>query len=106
MRNRGWKSLAQFALKKWKGDADWVLGIGFNEAGSFVQSRITGAFEAVKQRLRDLSSGQFVEIDGRGSRNPSRLAVAEFLQKHRGSQRILVVAATDSSALGVLDAAR
>jgi ribose transport system substrate-binding protein len=98
--------LAQYALKKWKGNVDWVLGVGFNEAGSFVQSRITGAFEAVKQRLRHLTAEQFVQIDGRGSRNPSRLAVGGFLQKSQGSQRILVAAATDSSALGVLDAAR
>ena len=30
----------------------------------------------------------------------------EFLESHEGSQRILVASATDSSALGVLDAAR
>lgn len=98
--------LAQYAQRKWKGNVDWVLGVGFNEAGSFVQSRITGAFEAVRQRLRNLAPERFVQIDGRGSRNPSRLAVSEFLEGHEGSQRILVAAATDSSALGVLDAAR
>ncbi|MBS1803251.1 MAG: substrate-binding domain-containing protein [Acidobacteria bacterium] len=98
--------LAQYAQRKWKGNVDWVLGVGFNEAGSFVQSRITGAFEAAKQRLRHLSPERLVHIDGRGSRNPSRLAVGEFLDGHTESQRILVAAATDSSALGVLDAAR
>jgi ribose transport system substrate-binding protein len=98
--------LAQYAQRKWKGNVDWVLGVGFNEAGSFVQSRITGAFDAVKQRLKSFPAERFVQIDGRGSRNPSRLAVGEFLDGHKGSQRILVAAATDSSALGVLDAAR
>ena len=98
--------LAQHAQRHWRGNVDWVLGVGFNEAGSFVQSRITGAFDAISQRLRNLSSERFVQIDGRGSRNPSRLAVGEFLVKNSGSQRILVAAATDSSALGVLDAAR
>ncbi|HKF50331.1 MAG TPA: substrate-binding domain-containing protein [Terracidiphilus sp.] len=98
--------LAFHAQRKWKGHVDWVLGVGFNEAGSFVQSRITGAFEAVKQRLRNLPPERFVQIDGRGSRNPSRLSVGEFLVRNPGSQRILVAAATDSSALGVLDAAR
>jgi len=98
--------LAQHAQRQWKGKADWVLGVGFDEAGSFVQSRIIGAFEAVKQRLRNLPPERFVQIDGRGSRNPSRLAVGKFLQSNPGSQRILVAAATDSSALGVLDAAR
>lgn len=98
--------LAQHAHRNWKSKVDWVLGVGFNEAGSFVQSRITGAFEAVKQKLRSLPTERYLQIDGRGSRNPSRLAVGEFLQSNPGSQRILVVAATDSSALGVLDAAR
>jgi ribose transport system substrate-binding protein len=98
--------LAQHALRKWKGSADWVLGVGFNEAGSFVQSRITGAFEAIKQRVHHVPPECFIQIDGRGSRNPSRLAVSSFLQGHTGRQRILVAAATDSSALGVLDAAR
>jgi ribose transport system substrate-binding protein len=39
-------------------------------------------------------------------REPSRLATIEFLRTHRKGQRILVAAATDSSALGVLDAIR
>jgi len=39
-------------------------------------------------------------------RKPSQLAVAEFLRNIRKGEHILVAAATDSSALGVLDAAR
>lgn len=98
--------LAVHANRTWKGHVDWVVGVGFNEAGSFVQSRITGAFEAVKQRIRNLPTERFVQIDGRGSRNPSRLVMGEFFQNNSKSHRILVAAATDSSALGVLDAAR
>jgi ribose transport system substrate-binding protein len=98
--------LAQYALKNWKGKADWIVGVGFNEAGSFVQSRITGAFEAVKQRLPNISADRFLEIDGRGSRSPSRIAFGKFLSDKAAGQRILVAAATDSSALGVLDSAR
>lgn len=98
--------LAQHAIRKWKSQVDWVLGVGFNEAGSFVQSRITGAFEEIRHRVRSISPERFLQIDGRGSRTPSRLVAAEFLQANPSSQRILVAAATDSSALGVLDAAR
>ncbi len=98
--------LAQYAVRQWKGKADYVLGVGFAEAGSFVQSRITGAFDAIRQRLNEIPADRFVQIEGRGMREPSRLAVAEFLQSHPGDERILVAAATDSSALGVLDAAR
>lgn len=98
--------LGSFAQRQWGGKVDWVLGIGFSEAGSFVQSRISGAFEGIHRRLRTLAEDRYLRLEGRGMREPSRQAVAEFLGKHPPGQRTLVAAATDSSALGVLDAAR
>jgi ribose transport system substrate-binding protein len=98
--------LAQYANSKWKGKADWVLGIGFSEAGSFVQSRIAGAFEGIRARIDLIPSDHFLRLEGRGMRQPSFQAVSEFLRTHRKGQRILVAASTDTSALGVLDAAR
>ena len=98
--------LAQHALRKWKGKVDWVLGVGFAGAGSFVQNRITGAFDGIRNRLKDLPADRFLTVEGRGMRQPSQLAVAEFLRNQPKGQHILVAAATDSSALGVLDAAR
>ena len=98
--------LAQHAQHKWKGKVDRVVGIGFNEAGSFVQSRISGAFDGIRERIKELTPGHFLEIEGRGMREPSRIAMKEFLRAHRPGQHILVAAATDSSALGVLDAVR
>jgi len=98
--------LAQHALRKWKGKVDWVMGVGFSEAGSFVQSRITGAFDGVRVRLNEIPADRFIQIEGRGMREPSRLALTEFLKNHPKGERILVATATDSSALGILDAAR
>ncbi len=98
--------LAQHANRKWKGKADLVLGVGFAEAGSFVQSRISGAFDGVSERLKDIPRDRFIQLEGRGMRKPSQAAVTEFLRGRRKGERILVAAATDSSALGVLDAAR
>ena len=98
--------LAQHACTKWKCKVDWVVGVGFAEAGSFVQSRISGAFESLRQRLTSLPADRFVRLDGRGMRHPSELAVSKFIRNQRKGQRILVAATTDSSALGVLDAAR
>jgi ribose transport system substrate-binding protein len=104
--------LAQYAIRKWRGKADVVLGVGFAEAGSFVQSRMTGAFNGIRERLPEIPADQFILLEGRGMREPSRLAVSDFL-RGRGRaasiqkvERVLVAAATDSSALGVLDAAR
>ena len=98
--------LAQHALHKWKGKADWVLGVGLAEAGSFVQSRVAGAFEGIRTLLPNIPADHFLRLEGRGMRTPSNLAVADFLSKRRRGERILVATATDSSALGVLDAAR
>jgi len=104
--------LAQYAIRMWKGQADLVLGVGFAEAGSFVQSRMSGAFDCIRERLKEIPESRFVLLEGRGMRDPSRLAVTEFLSGRReGGQvqkgeHVLVAAATDSSALGVLDAAR
>ncbi len=107
--------LAHHALRKWKGKADWVLGVGLAEAGSFVQSRIAGAFEGIRNHLAahnpqspaaQIPADRFLRLEGRGMRQPSHHAIAEFLSNHRRGERFLVATATDSSALGVLDAAR
>lgn len=98
--------LAQHAKRVWNGKVDRVVGVGFKEAGSFAQSRITGAFKALREYLPNLPPDRFFEIDGRGMREASRRSTHEFLRAHRGNKRTLVVAATDSSALGILDAIR
>lgn len=102
--------LAHHAHRKWKGKADWVIGIDMTEAGSFVQSRISGAFEGIRTRMEthetQIPAERFLRLDGRGMRQPSNLAITSFLASRRRGERFLVAASTDSSALGVLDAAR
>jgi ribose transport system substrate-binding protein len=98
--------LALHALRVWQGRADLVLGVGFAEAGSFVQSRITGAFDAICERLPEIPADRYFQIEGRGHRQPSHAAALEFLSSRPSGERILIATATDSSALGVLDAAR
>jgi ribose transport system substrate-binding protein len=80
--------------------------VGFSEAGSFVQNRITGAFDGIRERFKDLTPDRFVQIEGRGLRDASRKAMKELLKSYKASEHALVAAATDSSALGVLDAVR
>ncbi len=98
--------LAKAAQTRWKGKVDRVIGVGFSEAGSFVQSRISGAFDALRARMPEIPAASFEQVDGRGMREHSRNVMRGILTNHRAGDRILVVAATDSSALGVLDAAR
>ncbi len=98
--------LAQYAQRKWKGKVDRVVGVGFSEAGSFVQNRIAGAFDGIRERFKELAADRFVQIDGRGMREASYRAMQEYLRGHRAGEHTLVAAANDTSALGVLDAVR
>jgi ribose transport system substrate-binding protein len=98
--------LAQHAIHHWKGKVNWVLGLDVIEAGTFVQSRISGAFEGVRSHLPSLPQRAFVRLDGRGMRQTSAQVVAEFLQNHGRNEQVLIAAATDTSALGALSVAR
>lgn len=98
--------LANHAVNAWKGRASWVLGLDIEEAGPLVQSRVTGAFEAVRATLPDIPIESYVRINTRGLRDKSHRIVTDFLRRHPKDKNILVAAATDTSALGALQAAR
>ncbi len=98
--------LAEFALSRWDGAVDWMVGLDLEEAGPLVQSRITGSFEGVKARLPNLPVECFVRIDGRGMRDKSYKVVLEFLKRHPKDKHILIAAANDTSAMGALEAVR
>jgi ribose transport system substrate-binding protein len=98
--------LAEFALSRWDGKVDWMVGLDLEEAGPLVQSRITGAFEGVKARLPNMPVECFVRIDGRGMRDKSYRVVLEFLKRHPKDKHILVAAANDTSAMGAVAAVR
>lgn len=97
--------LARYAQKQWSGSADWMLGLDLPEAGLLVQSRISGAFDAVRNLLPAFPADRLVRFDGRGLRERSAKLVADFLAAHPKDKRILIAAATDTSALGAVDAA-
>ncbi len=100
------KALASHAVRNWSGEVDWVLGLDLAEAGQLVQSRITGAFEGVREAISDLPVESFVRMNGHGLRDRSQKLVSDFLQRHPKDHHILVAAANDSSALGALDAVK
>lgn len=98
--------LASYAIKEWGGGVDWVLGLDLEGAGPLVQSRITGAFEGVRNKIADLPVESFVRIDGKGIREKSAKLIEDFMNRHPKDHRILIAAATDTSALGALQAVR
>jgi ribose transport system substrate-binding protein len=94
------ETLASHAAAHWGGKVDWVIGLDLAEAGQLVQSRITGAFEGVRNGIADLPVELFVRIDGRGMRDRSKKLISDFLLRHPKDKHILIAAANDSSALG------
>lgn len=98
--------LGRHARESWKGNVDWVIGLDLPEAGTLVQSRITGAFEAVRSEMPDIPVECFVRMDGRGMRDRSRKLISDFLDRHPQDRHILIAAANDTSGLGALDAVR
>lgn len=100
------ETLARYARAEWNGKVDWVVGLDLPEAGLLVQGRISGAFEALRSTFPELSPEVFVRLDGRGMRDVSAKLITNFLEKHPKDRHILIAAATDTSALGAVDAAR
>ena len=98
--------LAGHAQGVWGSKVNWVIGLDLPEAGLLVQGRVSGAFEAIRSVLPHLPVESFVRMDGRGMREVSCKLITDFLERHPADRRILVAAATDSSALGAVDAAR
>jgi ribose transport system substrate-binding protein len=98
--------LAEFALNRWDGAVDWIVGLDIAEAGPLVLSRITGSFEGVKRRLPEIPVEFFVRMDGRGMRDQSHKLILEFLKRHPKDKHILIAAANDTSAMGAIQAVR
>lgn len=98
--------LAKHAVEQWGGKASWMLGLDLPAAGTLVQGRVSGAFEAVRAAIPDLPAANYIRMDGRGQFEGSKKVVGEFLDAHPKDKQILIAAATDSSALGAVAAAR
>ncbi|MDR5729069.1 MAG: substrate-binding domain-containing protein [Terriglobia bacterium] len=98
--------LGRHAKQNWSGKVNWVLGLDLGEAGPLALSRITGAFEGVRSLIQKIPIESFVRMDGRGMREASYRLVLDFLRRHPRDRAILIVAVTDTSALGAVQAAR
>jgi ribose transport system substrate-binding protein len=98
--------LAQHAKNNWRSKVSRAVGLEIKEAGPLVHSRITGAFAGIRSKLPELRDERYVSLDAEGLRGKSHRLMLEFLRKHPKEHGILVAAATDTSALGALQAVR
>ena len=102
----GGECLARYAKKMWDGKVRWALGLDLDEAGPLVQSRVTGAFEAIRSRLPGIPGQFLVRMNAGGLRDKSCQLVLDFLKRYPKDRGILIAAATDASALGAVQAVR
>jgi ribose transport system substrate-binding protein len=98
--------LAHYAKRNWGGKVRWALGLDLDEAGPLVRSRVTGAFEGIRRQLPNTPAEFMVRMDARGMREQSGRLVLDFLRRHPKDRGILIAAATDTSALGAVEAVR
>lgn len=98
--------LVAHAVQHWEGHANFMLGLDLPAAGTLVQGRVSGAFEVVRATIKSIPAAGYLRFDGRGQSESSRRVVGEFLDNHPKDKRILIAAATDSSALGAVKAVR
>src|SRR5260370_761180 len=81
-------------------------GVGPAGGGTARQEQNDGRVRGSSERHPDLPVESFVRIDGRGMRDKSKKLISDFLQRHPKDKHILIATATDSSALGAVDAVR
>jgi ribose transport system substrate-binding protein len=98
--------LAQHAKTNWRGRLSWMVGLDIQEAGPLVHSRITGAFAGVHSKFPDLPDSRYHLLNADGLRGKSHHLMLDFLRRHPREEGVLVAAATDTSALGALQAVR
>ena len=92
-------------MKNWDGKVDWVIGLDLPEAGHLCRAGLRGAFEGVRSGIPDLPVESLFGSRARYARQ-SKKVISDFLQRHPKDRHILIAAATDSSALGAVDAVR
>lgn len=99
----GGRYLARWTKEKWGGIVDEIILLELGRAGNLPRMRLTGMLMGINLGLPSARSAKVTYLDGDGSLGPSFEAVRWHLRSTR-SQRIIVGAVNDPSALGALRA--
>ncbi len=99
----GGRHLAKWAQRHWDGSADEIILVQQNRAGPLPRSRLQGTLAGIIEVLPKLRACPVVELDGDSDMGRSIAVVRNHLC-FSASQRILVGAIDDTSALGALRA--
>jgi ribose transport system substrate-binding protein len=99
----GGRHQGRWASRYWRGVVDEIVLVGIARAGSVPQARMRGMLTGIHEVLRLPDHCRILQIDGDGQFGVSQDRMRKHLRQSK-SKRILVGAATDSSALGALRA--
>jgi len=93
------RHLARWAKQHWNGAVDEILLLELARAGPLPRARMRGVMTGLKEILREGPAFPVVSLDGDGQFKTSLERVRRHL-RHSRTQRVLVAAANDPSALG------
>lgn len=99
----GGRHLGRWAKQQRFGDADEIVFITLDRAGSLPRMRLTGMLVGMKEIYPALESCKVTHLDGDGKLGESFEAMRRYLRGSR-ARRILIGAINDPSALGALRA--
>jgi ribose transport system substrate-binding protein len=99
----GGRHLGRWARKHWTGEVDEVILIGIARAGPVPQFRLRGMLAGIRESIKLADESRVTTIDGDGQFKVALENVRKHLRTSR-SERVLVGAANDPSALGALSA--
>ena len=99
----GGRYMGKWAKHHWHGEADEIVLIALDRAGSLPKMRLTGMLVGMREVCPALEQSRVTYLDGDGKLGESFEAMRRHLRGTR-SRRILVGAINDPSALGALRA--
>lgn len=101
----GGEAAAEAVIARWGGSVDRVVSLDLGAAGRTPAARMQGQLDALRARIT-VTDDQVVHIDRGISRADTQVAVADMLHAFPERARFVVLASTDESALGAIDAIR
>ncbi len=101
------QTLADFALKRWRGRFDNIVLVESSLVSTNVPARLAGILVGLREKLGPVDGSQVVHLDGRTHLDSSREVVSAFLaERPRPHERFLIGCFNDRTAIGALQAVR
>lgn len=100
------RHLARWAARYWKGRVEQIILLGVDAAGPLLNARLTGIMDGIKELLPEATGIPVHHYDTKGGRFEASLDLMRKHLRRRRTERALVGAVNDSTALGALQAFR